>query len=68
LGGDAAEASATMASTPLSGIIKGRWKVVRKIGAGAFGEIFQGRNVVTSEDVAIKGKPPVSTPCFLLEN
>ncbi len=29
-------------SSLLSGLIKGRWKVVRKIGQGAFGEIFQG--------------------------
>ncbi len=41
-------------SSLTQGLIKGRWKVVRKIGAGAFGEIFQGKNVVTSEDVAVK--------------
>jgi len=35
-------------------IIKSRWKVSRKIGQGAFGEIYSGRNVVTSEMVAIK--------------
>ena len=28
-----------------SGLIKGRWKVVRKIGQGAFGEIFQVREL-----------------------
>jgi hypothetical protein len=26
-----------------AGLIKGRWKVMRKIGQGAFGEIFQVR-------------------------
>lgn len=35
-------------------LIKGRWKLVRKIGAGAFGEIFLARNVVNGEPVAIK--------------
>eukprot|EP01096_Ripella_sp_DP13-Kostka_P018283 TRINITY_DN9848_c0_g1_i1.p1 TRINITY_DN9848_c0_g1~~TRINITY_DN9848_c0_g1_i1.p1 ORF type:complete len:827 (+),score=356.27 TRINITY_DN9848_c0_g1_i1:189-2669(+) len=35
-------------------LIKGRWKILRKIGQGAFGEIYSGRNVVTSELVAIK--------------
>lgn len=37
-----------------AGLIKGRWKVTRKIGQGAFGEIFQGENVVTQEQVAVK--------------
>ena len=37
-----------------SGLIKGRWKVVRKIGQGAFGEIYQGRNVVNGEEIAVK--------------
>lgn len=48
----------TMAISPsLTGpgnLIKGRWKILRKIGQGAFGEIYSGRNVVTSELVAIK--------------
>eukprot|EP00009_Paramoeba_aestuarina_P004441 CAMPEP_0201515182 /NCGR_PEP_ID=MMETSP0161_2-20130828/6822_1 /ASSEMBLY_ACC=CAM_ASM_000251 /TAXON_ID=180227 /ORGANISM="Neoparamoeba aestuarina, Strain SoJaBio B1-5/56/2" /LENGTH=820 /DNA_ID=CAMNT_0047911943 /DNA_START=79 /DNA_END=2541 /DNA_ORIENTATION=+ len=35
-------------------IIKGKWKVIKKIGQGAFGEIFSGRNILTSESVAIK--------------
>lgn len=37
-----------------SHIIKGRWKTVKKIGQGAFGEIHQAINVATSEMVAIK--------------
>jgi len=37
-----------------SSLIKGRWKVLKKIGAGAFGEIFSGKNVITNEMVAIK--------------
>eukprot|EP01095_Lingulamoeba_sp_RSL-Kostka_P009247 TRINITY_DN3185_c0_g2_i1.p1 TRINITY_DN3185_c0_g2~~TRINITY_DN3185_c0_g2_i1.p1 ORF type:complete len:360 (-),score=83.43 TRINITY_DN3185_c0_g2_i1:234-1313(-) len=35
-------------------LIKGRWKITHKIGHGAFGEIFAGRNIVNSELVAIK--------------
>jgi len=41
---------------PLNGshVIKGRWKIIKKIGQGAFGEIYQAKNIVTSEMVAIK--------------
>lgn len=39
------------------GLIKGKWKIIRKIGQGAFGEIFSARNIVTSELVAIKFEP-----------
>lgn len=35
-------------------IIKGRWKPIKKIGQGAFGEIFQAKNIVSGELVAIK--------------
>jgi tau tubulin kinase len=37
-----------------SSLIKGRWKVLKKIGAGAFGEIYSGKNIITNELVAIK--------------
>mmetsp|Transcript_15663 Transcript_15663/g.21843 ORF Transcript_15663/g.21843 Transcript_15663/m.21843 type:complete len:694 (+) Transcript_15663:182-2263(+) len=37
-----------------SQVIKGRWRLTKKIGQGAFGEIYQARNVITGEDVAIK--------------
>jgi len=37
-----------------SSLIKQRWKVIKKIGAGAFGEIYSGKNIITSELVAIK--------------
>lgn len=43
-----------MATIGGSTLVKGRWKILRRIGAGAFGEIYSGRNVVTSELVAIK--------------
>eukprot|EP01112_Ceratiomyxa_fruticulosa_P016995 TRINITY_DN5216_c0_g2_i2.p1 TRINITY_DN5216_c0_g2~~TRINITY_DN5216_c0_g2_i2.p1 ORF type:complete len:522 (-),score=74.99 TRINITY_DN5216_c0_g2_i2:62-1627(-) len=37
-----------------SNLIKGRWKVLKKIGAGAFGEIYSAKNIITGEMVAIK--------------
>eukprot|EP01116_Phalansterium_solitarium_P006661 TRINITY_DN19002_c0_g1_i1.p1 TRINITY_DN19002_c0_g1~~TRINITY_DN19002_c0_g1_i1.p1 ORF type:complete len:591 (+),score=173.25 TRINITY_DN19002_c0_g1_i1:252-2024(+) len=37
-----------------SQIIKGRWKIVKKIGQGAFGEIYQSKNILTNEMVAMK--------------
>ncbi|CAH8662461.1 unnamed protein product [Dicrocoelium dendriticum] len=41
---------------PCSGdyIVGGKWKLVRKIGAGSFGDIYLGQNVATGEEVAIK--------------
>ncbi|KAK5582404.1 hypothetical protein RB653_003987 [Dictyostelium firmibasis] len=35
-------------------LIKGRWTVVKKIGQGAFGEIFSGKNIINNEQIAIK--------------
>lgn len=35
-------------------VLKGKWRIVRQIGMGAFGEIYIGRNVTTNEKVAIK--------------
>eukprot|EP00005_Dracoamoeba_jomungandri_P006934 CAMPEP_0174269078 /NCGR_PEP_ID=MMETSP0439-20130205/39769_1 /TAXON_ID=0 /ORGANISM="Stereomyxa ramosa, Strain Chinc5" /LENGTH=265 /DNA_ID=CAMNT_0015357649 /DNA_START=1 /DNA_END=795 /DNA_ORIENTATION=- len=37
-----------------SHIIKGKWKIIRKIGQGAFGEIYSGRDINTNKLVAIK--------------
>lgn len=36
------------------GTIKGKWKVSRKIGEGAFGEIYAAVNIITLQSVAIK--------------
>eukprot|EP01119_Soliformovum_irregulare_P002945 TRINITY_DN1319_c1_g2_i2.p1 TRINITY_DN1319_c1_g2~~TRINITY_DN1319_c1_g2_i2.p1 ORF type:complete len:469 (-),score=119.60 TRINITY_DN1319_c1_g2_i2:337-1743(-) len=43
-------------SSILSGqhVIKARWKILKKIGQGAFGEIHQAKNVITGEMVAVK--------------
>jgi tau tubulin kinase len=38
----------------VSQIIKGRWKIIKKIGQGAFGETYQAKNIITGENVAIK--------------
>lgn len=35
-------------------VVKDRWKVVRKIGGGGFGEIYEGLDTVTKEPVALK--------------
>ena len=37
--------------------VGGRYKLLKKIGSGAFGEIYQGTNIKTSEEVAIKLEP-----------
>ncbi|EFA81157.1 putative protein serine/threonine kinase [Heterostelium album PN500] len=35
-------------------LIKARWTVIKKIGQGAFGEIYSGKNIINNEYVAIK--------------
>ncbi|CAI9724832.1 serine/threonine-protein kinase MRCK gamma isoform X2 [Octopus vulgaris] len=35
-------------------VVKDRWKVVRKIGGGGFGEIYEGFDLITKESVALK--------------
>ncbi|KAL4238551.1 Tau-tubulin kinase 2 [Mactra antiquata] len=35
-------------------VVKERWKVVRKVGGGGFGEIYEGLDTVTKEPVALK--------------
>lgn len=35
-------------------IVKERWKVLRKIGGGGFGEIYEGQDLITREQVALK--------------
>ena len=42
-------------------IIRNRWKIVKKLGQGAFGEIYQAKNVITNEMVAIKVEKVSST-------
>ncbi|XP_076223926.1 tau-tubulin kinase asator isoform X2 [Nomia melanderi] len=35
-------------------VVKERWKVIRKIGGGGFGEIYEGIDLMTKEQVALK--------------
>lgn len=37
--------------------VGGKFKLIKKCGSGSFGEIYQGTNVKTNEDVAIKLEP-----------
>jgi serine/threonine protein kinase len=37
-----------------STILRGRWKIIQKIGQGAFGETYAGYDVVGHEEVAVK--------------
>jgi len=38
----------------LSTVVKDRWKFVRKIGGGGFGEIYEGRETTSGQRCAIK--------------
>ena len=38
-------------------IIASKWKLERKVGSGAFGEIYKGIHVSTNEEVAVKLEP-----------
>ncbi|UYV70533.1 TTBK2 [Cordylochernes scorpioides] len=54
---DTSDLRVTMTSEDLlqpGHVVKERWKVVRKIGGGGFGEIYEGLDTVTKELVALK--------------
>lgn len=38
-------------------IVAKRWKLIRKIGAGSFGDIYLGINIANGEEVAVKLEP-----------
>lgn len=37
--------------------VAGKWKLIKKCGSGAFGEIYQGQHIKTDDYVAIKLEP-----------
>jgi len=38
-------------------LVQNKWKLQKKVGSGAFGEIYKGINVQTNEEVAVKLEP-----------
>lgn len=44
----------TQLMIPENTVIRGRWRLVKRIGAGAFGEIYTGTDLSTKEQVAVK--------------
>lgn len=42
---------------PLDVIVDGKYKMIKKVGSGAFGEIYRATNKETGEDVAVKFEP-----------
>jgi casein kinase 1, alpha len=38
-------------------VVAGKWRLIRKIGSGSFGDIYSGVNVTTGEEVAVKMEP-----------
>ena len=48
-------------------IISNKYKLIEKIGSGAFGDIYKGENIRTKESVAIKIEP-LSNETKLLKN
>ena len=48
-------------------IISNKYKLIEKIGSGAFGDIYKGENIRTKEGVAIKVEP-LSNETKLLKN
>ena len=48
--------------------VGGKFKICKKLGKGAFGEIYQGQNLKTGEEVAIKlEKTDTDSPMLLYE-
>ena len=48
-------------------VINNKYKIIEKLGAGCFGEIYKGENIRTKERVAIKVEP-ISNNLKLLKN
>ena len=48
-------------------LINNKYKIIEKLGAGCFGEIYKGENIRTQENVAIKVEP-ISNNLKLLKN
>ena len=48
--------------------IGGKYKIIRKIGKGAYGQIFLGANTLTAEEIAIKIEPTIKESQCLYES
>ena len=41
-------------------VVTGKWRLLRKIGSGSFGDIYLGVNITSGEEVAVKLEPVVA--------
>ena len=49
--------STTTVSQKTDMLINEKWKLQKKVGSGAFGEIYKGIHLTTNEEVAVKLEP-----------
>ena len=53
------------ASSSITRLIFGKYRIKQRIGEGSFGKIFSAENIITGEDVAVKIEPKEINPSLL---
>jgi serine/threonine protein kinase len=48
--------------------VGGKYRLSRKLGCGAFGDIYHGTNIRTNEEVAIKLVSQINLSAFLIKS